>query len=199
MIDDPSEPDDYLAREFDRPLGGVVVRSNLTRFPFSNALNDGASHLLDKALRALENGDDARAGALVSRAAGLPYDDDEEAYPGIRAIVYLVFGLLVDELEGSDEDDEQWLDAALRVLETCPPDGAAILRLTLDVIRRDYVITQRETTRIVAAVGPDVPDDDAVAAAIGDDSAAMARAILDTLRTVVSYREALRVRRARTT
>ena len=80
-----------------------------------NAQITGAENLLTKAIRALAAGDADRAEALIRRAGQMPYDEREQDSPGVRAASVLVYSLISDRLEDSEEDDTAWLDVVLEV------------------------------------------------------------------------------------
>lgn len=81
----------------------------------SHAQIRGAQNLLTKAVHSLARGDDLRAQRLIDRAAQMPYDPREEGSPGVRAASMLVYGIICDQFEGSDEDGAAWLDVVLAV------------------------------------------------------------------------------------
>ena len=85
----------------------------------------GAGNLLKGAIRALTTGDAQRAEQLILRAAQMPYDDREEGSPGVRAASMLVYRLITDQLEASEEDDMTWLDVVLAMHPGLDPTGRA--------------------------------------------------------------------------
>ncbi len=143
------EDDEYgLGRLFDRGLGAAQIISNHTLSPFSEAGLQAADNLLAKARRRFASGDDARAIALIERAAALPYDTHEEAAPAAIAARMMLFNAITDEAEEAAESDSRWLDAALQILETSDESARCELRDVLLAIRQDYALTKQEERAI---------------------------------------------------
>lgn len=158
--------------------------------PFSLASWQGAENLLTKALRKLEEGDEAATARLVERAASLPYDPHEDAAPAAIAAGMLLFMAVSDELESSDEDDSAWLDAALAVLRVETEGDRFEMRDTLAAIRQDNDLTSAETQRIEAAVR-DIPEHPELRD-MGDlPVPELAERVTGILRLVLGYRAAL--------
>lgn len=143
---------EWYRKQSDRPLGDAQLASGRTLAPFSQALRSGAENLLVKAVEALDVGDDRRASDLIHRAVNLPYDDHEEAAPAAMAASHLLFTVVTNELEDSQDVDERWLDAALEVLDGADELVRPDVRDTLTAIAEDYDLTSRERRRLQAAV-----------------------------------------------
>ena len=90
----------------DRPLGNVEVVSGRAGQEFSRPLHVAADNLLDKALRALDQGDRERAQRYVERAARIPFDDHEEVQPGLFSAHMTLFSSVTDALEDCDPRDD---------------------------------------------------------------------------------------------
>lgn len=69
------------------------------------ALRDGAENLLNKALEALEAGDEARANRFVTKACSLPYDEREEHHPGPDVANFLAYLFLADVADAAGTKD----------------------------------------------------------------------------------------------
>lgn len=145
----------------------------------------GADNLLDKAARALREGDEQRATRLIDRAAAMEWDDREERFPGVAAAEMLLFTLVTDVLEDSDEDEHQWLDAALDVMATGGV-GAELLADALYAIGEGsldyYDLTPVEHRRLLAGTGtrPLDPDHGMVETTPAVDRAALIRGFVET-------------------
>lgn len=146
----------YVRPPWDRPFGDVEADSRRRRQVTSEAYADGADNLLTKARRVWRD-DRPRALAYVDRAVALPFDDYERAWPAAKAAEFGLYNLLVDEFEASAEEDDLWLEAALAVLNTLDTSARFDLRDVLNVIDKDYKITDRERLMLRAAVAP-IPD-----------------------------------------
>lgn len=142
----------WYREQSDRPLGDAQLASGRTLAPFSRALLKGAGNLLVKAIEALETGDEGRASHLVHRAVGLPFDEHEEVAPAAMAASHLLFTLVTNELEDSEDDDERWLDATLEVLDHADGFTRPDVRDVLTAIAQDYDLTSREQRRLQAGI-----------------------------------------------
>lgn len=147
----------HFAMRADRPFGDIELVSGRTLQPFSIAGQQAATNLLDKASRALSNGDPDRARAFVDRATQLPFDEHEQALPVTIAVHMDLFGLVTDTLENSSADDSRWLDAAIDVLSTADEAGRCEMRDVLVAIDHDYQLERRERRSIRSAIAP-IPD-----------------------------------------
>lgn len=114
-----------------RPLRDVIQASGRQRLDERSVSARMVNNLLVKAEKAFRTGDSAKVERYVRKAAALPYDEDEEAYPGVMWGNVRVFSILTDFLEEEVwEPDEEtaWLDSVQGVLEQGGPWTAAILR-----------------------------------------------------------------------
>lgn len=143
---------DYFAQQADRPFGNVEMVSGRSLQPFSIAGEEAAKNLLRKASRALDSGDLDRMRALVDRAVRLPFDEHEQSHPAAITAHMELYGLVTDALEGSDEDDSRWLQAAVDALETADEPGRCEMRDVLMAIDQDYGLQPGERVVIRAAV-----------------------------------------------
>ena len=134
------------------------MTSGLVLQPFSRALHEAADNLLLKARVALQDGDEERTARLVSRAAALQYGEHEDAHPAVWSASMALFDEVVDAVEDADEGDITWLSTALAVLEHVDGFAEMGLRHVLDVLVRDFTLTQRETKLIRRAVGLPEPE-----------------------------------------
>ncbi|HQD96730.1 MAG TPA: hypothetical protein PLO15_04865 [Propionicimonas sp.] len=117
----------------------------------SSAYQEAAENLLLKAWRELVD-DPGRAVSYVERALRLPFDPNEDSAPAAYAAHMLLFNLVVDALEDSEEGEEEWLAAAIQVLNSADPRARSELRDVLEVVAQDYHITSSERRKLAAAV-----------------------------------------------
>ncbi|MDN5789989.1 MAG: hypothetical protein L0H25_03870 [Micrococcales bacterium] len=147
----------HFAERANRAFGDVEAISGRALQPFSFAGEQRATNLLDKAIRALDDGDTDRASALVRRAAHLPFDDHEQAAPAAIAAHMELFCLITDTVEEADVDDSRWLEAAAEVLENADESARYDMRDVLTSIDHDYSLTTKEHSRVRAVVAG-IPD-----------------------------------------
>ena len=139
-----------------RPFGAAELVSGRTRQRFSLAGQDAATNLLTKAIRALDTDDSERARRYVDRAVRLPYDRHEQTEPVAMAVHMMLFCLVTDALEDSDEDDPAWLEAAIVVLSRADESGRCTMRDVLAAIDQDYQLHRQESAALRTAIA-DVP------------------------------------------
>lgn len=175
--------------DVERPLDDVAVTSNHLRLAESSGLHAGAENLLLKAIDALGATDEARAEALVRRAARLPFDDYEQMAPAWWQAYMLLFSSITDELEDGPGDDD-WLTAALAVDDTAVEYGRAAVRLALAVIDADFPITHDQGRRIRSRIGERRARQD-WQAMIPEGEDAVTAAILQVLAAFTAYDDAL--------
>jgi hypothetical protein len=184
----PYDPIGGLRRP--HPLGDVWRSSGRIGQEGWLSAYGGAENLLEKARRALIGGDDARADALIRRAAAMPFDRHEERLPGATAAGMMLFSLVTDVAEDSYEDDSAWLEAALVVLAETTRPGRDELQHVLAVMAADYDMVHAELAAVrkaIADIDPDyVPLTELTVAPI--DLADRVRA---TLQTCIAYQKAL--------
>ncbi len=142
----------YFADRADHPFGDVELLSGQTLQPFSIAGQEAASNLLNKARRALNDGDLERAREFVDRAVQLPYDKHEEAAPVAIAAHMDLFCLVIDTLESAETHDSRWLDCVLKVLATSDESTRCVMRDVLSAIDQDYSLNSGEHAALRAAV-----------------------------------------------
>lgn len=107
-------PEHFLADMARRsPYGTHPDVRDAALAPFSEASHEAAVNLLTKALRRLSEGDAEKADRMIARAAALPFDEREHAWPGTGMAEQMLFDLLADQaeevaafLDGDLEDDE---------------------------------------------------------------------------------------------
>lgn len=173
----------------DQPLDGVRHASGHAMSAVSFGLHAAAENLLIKALRAAEAGDLERAGAYVTRAVRLDFDDHEQVHPARQQAQMLLFDSVTDALEGCETGDDRWLDAALAVLPDCEERARAELLGVLAVVDQDWQLERAESRRIRTTLGGLTPTLDL------DDTrsvpeAEQVRVILQVLGAVSAYRDA---------
>lgn len=144
----------FLKLEANRGLGDIPLRATAALSPFSQAQMDAATNLLNKALRALNDGDEAKARRLVERAVALPYDEHEDTHPAAMMAHQQLFGAVVDALEGGDDE---WIDAAAATMASAPEQARCCLRDVLRDVRQDYEVSDAEQKRLRGLVR-DVPE-----------------------------------------
>lgn len=137
-------------------LDGVRRDSGRIRNEQFAVAMEGAQNLLDKAAKAIREGDDKRAERLIDRAAAMDWDDREERFPGVAGAEMLLYNLVTDVLEASHDDEHEWLDAALDVMA----EGGRAAELVADALygigagSLDYYdLTPGEKKRLLAATG----------------------------------------------
>ena len=143
-----------MAQEANRGLGDIPMRATAALSPISLAQQEAATNLLDKALRALGDGDEDRARRFVERAAALPYDEHEETHPAASMAHQQLFDAVTDALEdGGDE----WLDAASGAFASAPEQAKYCMRDVLEGVLQDYELSDAEQKRLRRLVR-DVPE-----------------------------------------
>lgn len=178
---------DSILASIHGPLGNL--HSTAAERQISAVGQEAAVNLLNKAVRALAEGDEPRAAKLVVRAAALPYDHFEMGVPAALVAHMMLFDLVTDEAENSDESDSGWLDAALDVLEHSSDTGRAELQHVLGVIDQDYAILPPESRRIRQALDrrieqPSLRD-------LPEGAADLASRVLEGLAVCLAYERAL--------
>lgn len=156
--DEPHDPfQDFLARASDRGLGDIELRKHSALSSFARANEEAASNLLQKALDALDAGDDAKARRMVQRAVALPYDEGERGQPAALVAEQSMFEALVDALE--EDPGQDWLDAAVATLGHASTEGRFAMRDALTAMLHDYEIPGRERRHLLRAMAR-VPERD---------------------------------------
>jgi hypothetical protein len=174
MDGDPlGELDRYFARHADAPFGDLELASGRALQSFSIAGQQSASNLLIKASRALEDDDTERARSYIARAVRLPYDRHEQSHPAAMEAHMALFCLVTDALEGSEEADSRWLDAALAILPIADDTGRCVMRDVLVAVDHDYRLTRVERTSLRSATAaiparPEMRDLDLGPSELGD-------------------------------
>lgn len=188
MTDPFAMASEMLRKAADRPLGGIVLRSNLLEPPFFSPLQAAADNLLGKALRAMHDGDEDKVERYVRRTVALPYDEDEEADTALFAARMAVYTAVTDLLDEAEEDDSRWLDAAERVLDTCPNGPREYLHRTLAMVIDEYRLPGPELRRLRAALNrhpaPGPHPDDVPADGLRSDEE-RAQLVRDALQAIV--------------
>lgn len=144
------------------------------------AFFQGAGNLLDKACAALDTGDDERAERLMARAAGLPYSYFEECWPGVAMASVALYTEVNEAYEDSDEEDSEWLLAAIDVLPSLEgPGHEAMSSVLYGFILEGAVLEPREERLIRKQVGEQPLDVDHVDAdATLEERVAVVRSLL---------------------
>ena len=106
-----------------------------------------AENVLRKA-RAVLAENPEKASAYVDAALRLPFDEEDQQEPAALQAHLMLFGLLTDAIEESDQDDSAWLDAATEVMEASEPAGRAELRSVLEAIEMDFTLPAAELRRL---------------------------------------------------
>jgi hypothetical protein len=174
-----------LAEESNRGLGDIPLRATAALAPLSRAQMTAATNLLDKALRALDDGDEARARRFVKRAVALPYDEHEQVHPGAMMAHQRMFVAVTDALENGGDD---WLDAATDTFGSAPEEAKYCLRDVLTAVLQDYDLSDREQRRLRRLIS-DVPER-AELAELDLLPEEMATAVLDVLEAVIHFVDA---------
>jgi len=194
MTDPFAAARDIFDKGIDRPLVEMVMRSNLLQLPFYSPQQEAADNLLGKALRAMHDGDEDRVERYVRRAVALPYDENEEADTALFAARMAIYAAVTDLLDEADEDDSRWLDAAERVLDTCPDGPREYLHRTLADVIEEYRLPKPELRRLRAALdrhpAPGPEPDDVPADGLRSE-AERAQLVRDALQAIVLLERAL--------
>ena len=140
----------YLAAESNRGFGDIPLRSEAAVSPFSRARMEAASNLLDKAQRALREGNDERARRMVERAVALPYDEVERAHPAAWQAHMAMFMAVTDAAE--EDDGEDWLDAVVDTFRAAGEEARFTLRDCVVDILQDYELSGYDRRRLRDAV-----------------------------------------------
>lgn len=141
-----------LQRDTDRALGGLRRASGAQQNERTEAWLSAGDTLAEKAVAALDTGDDDRAAVLVRRIVGLPEVDD-----GLRAGLLAVDLVLYNELLDPVVEDAAapgLLDAPLRLLPQLDAPVAAELRRVLASLT-EYGLPDAVIRRIHAVVEPE--------------------------------------------
>ncbi len=144
----------YVKEQSNRGLGDIPLRATAALSPFSLAQMDAATNLLEKALRALDNGDEDRARRFVERAVALPYDEHERMHPAAMMAQQQLFSAVTDAL---DNGGEEWLDAATDTFASAPEQAKFTLRDVLKEVLQDYELPDGEERRL-RRITKDVPE-----------------------------------------
>jgi hypothetical protein len=179
-----------LAELADRPLGDVELASGRALAPISRGMWVGAENLLVKAVRALKSDDLDRAAALVERATSLPFDEHEESAPAALAAHMILYSLVTDVLERSDEGDYRWLDVAIEVLDSSDEFARQDLRDVLAAVDQDYELSAAAHRRLGAAIRTVAPSPE-LRDMTDLGRAELAHRIMAILRTTIRFEEAM--------
>jgi hypothetical protein len=171
-------------------FGELARRSGRMLNELGLAQITGAENLLAKATASAASGNVERAEQLIQRAAAMPYDQREEGSPGIRGAEMLVFSLVTDQLEASDEEDPGWLDVAVEVYAHLDGPGKAELASVMHgfVLQGDiYNVTTAEGRRIRQVFGHAPLEAD-----LGDGPALTVEERREIIRSLIAAAVALR-------
>ena len=175
----------HMEQEANRGLGDIPLRATAALAPFSRAEMDAATNLLDKALRALDDGDEARARRFVDRAVALPYDEHEQVHPAAMTAHQQLFEAVTDAIEdGGDE----WLGAVIDTLASAPEEAKYCLRDVLTAVLQDYELSDGDQRRLRRLIR-EVPE----RAELSDlelPPEKLATAVLDVLEGVIHFVDA---------
>jgi hypothetical protein len=168
-------------------LAGARRSSGGLRQTFSQAGQEAAENLLNKAVRRLEQDDQVGARRFVDRALALPYDDFEDTQPCLWVAHMLLFTANADELEASPEGDTGWLDRAVTAMEAAGPVAAEEVRFCLRVFLDSVYSLSPSEQRRVRQLTSGVPVDPEPFASAGGSTAVRADAVLDVLGVLLRY------------
>ena len=168
-----------------RGLGDIPMRATAALAPFSRAQQDAAENLLDKALRALDEGDEARARRFVERAVALPWDEHEQVHPAAMMVHQRLFEAVTDALE---EGGDEWLHALVDTFASAPEEARYCVRDVVASVLQDYDLSgsdQRRLRRLISDIPEraELPDLDL-------PPYQMASAVVDVLEGVIQYIDA---------
>jgi hypothetical protein len=152
-------PEDALARieaerssSRSRPLGDLRRADGARRIEGLEAWLTAGETLAEKAVAAIDTGDDERAERLARRIIALP-TIDETTPSGLMAVSILLMNEIVDPSFDAGEG-RGLLDLPLRLLPTLDEPAADALRYALAAIS-DYELPAAVRDRISAVVPPD--------------------------------------------
>ena len=171
-----------------RGFGRIPLSKNRATWAFRQASAEAARNLLHKAQHALDEDNEDRARAYVTRAVQLPFDEEEGAIPAAWEAHMLLFTAVTDALEDSDEDDTAWLDAALQALQSAGAMGRSCLATTLEEVAGDYELWPRERKRLMAAIDGIPKDRTPFIQPARDD---LVEYVLEVIRTTNDYEDSL--------
>ena len=174
-----------MEQKANRGLGDIPLRATAALAPFSRARMDAATNLLDKALCALDDGDEARARRFVDRAVALPYDEHEQVHPAAMTAQQQLFVAVTDALDDGGDD---WLAAATDTFASAPEEARYCLRDVLSSVLQDYDLSdgdQRRLHRLISGVPEraELPDLDL-------PPEQLTTAVLDVLEGVIHFVDA---------
>lgn len=175
----------FMKQEANRGLGDIPLRATAALAPISQAQMDAAANLLNKALAALEVGDEARARRFVDRAVTLPWDEHEETHPAAMMAHQQMYDAVTDALE---HGGVEWLDAATDTMPSAPEEARYCLRDALTATLSAYELTddeKRRVRRLTQGIPPraELPD-------LDFSPEQLAAAIVDVLNGVTQYLDA---------
>jgi hypothetical protein len=174
-----------LAKEADRGLGDIPMRATAALSPFSWSQMEAAQNLLDKALRALDEGDEPRARRFVERAVALPFDEHEQVHPGPMTAHQQLFEAVTDAF---DNGGDEWLSAAIDTFASAPEEARYCLRDVLTAVLQDYDLSDGDRRRLRGLIR-DVPERDELAK-LDLKPEEMATAVLEVLQAAIRYVDA---------
>lgn len=186
MIDSLVE---HTAQLSDRGLGSLQVQSNISQSAHHLAMAQATRNLLIKARRDLASGQIERADSYIVRALRLPHHDESEAPAGVQEAHMMLFTIVADALDESDQDASPWLDTVEAILPQCGETAREGLRWILRTLDHDYRLQPSERRRIRSiAPGTYSPDDEnTFLNQAGNDEAAHRAVITEFLLAADAY------------
>lgn len=155
-----------VCMSFDTPRGAAFTaaerglpRRSRAEVAQSDGLWLAAENLVRKVADALLDGDVERAHRVAERAAGLPYDEHQEMWPGVAVADQEIFNTLTDAVEIWPADEHSWVDAVSAGMAESPTAAeqlshvAAILAHTAT----DVEIAPAEQARLSRIAGAQDP------------------------------------------
>jgi hypothetical protein len=171
------------------PLGAVRKASNHIAAGTSESLHRAAINLVDKAARAVADGDEPRAVRYVERAVRLPFDERDQIDPGWWWVHMLMFTTMGDVMEDSEADDPAWLDAAEGLLDSSDTFLRATVLETLAALLLDHKLPPRESRRIKKIIGDGATSE--WVDVMPTDVADRVQPALSVVRAIEAYRRAM--------
>ncbi|MFT3860808.1 hypothetical protein [Micropruina sp.] len=142
------------------PRGFAALNTRGVSEQFARRLRNPHWEMADNALRKARRvlaDDPARAQHYVDLALRLPYDEfEKQASAGVEAHLML-YSLVTDAAEESDQNDPAWLDAAIDAMRVSERAGQAETRVVLEIVDDDFQLPsaeQRKPRRAVSEVEP---------------------------------------------
>lgn len=188
MAPDPRQIwDEYVRSESNRGFGRIPLQATAAIAPISRGQLQAASNLIWKAVEATASGDGNRARKYVERAVDLPYDEHEGTSPAAWEGHMALYTVITDALENSAGDE--WLAAVLTVLETASEAMRSEVRQVLQAVPEGFELSPQETRTARRTIASLPLREELIDRQVPPEE--LTTELLDIVKTVVAYREAM--------